>query len=280
MRPGRGGPFPRLPVGLQQHQEQGAEARHRPACLRHVLPVPRGTRASSPSLLPSLGPSLVSSLFPLPLSLLRPTSFLIRSLAPSLPSSLRFSLQGCVVAWVCLNQIAASDLDVTFPDADFYFGKGWFGMTVSSAIAFFAFCGTAHASRKERAAERAALRKNSLAAGEEDGAYSYDEGEEEYKMDGMQAVVTNPKASVYLRGVNCKASWQEKYPGTHTYINWEIAMEGGKERRREVGKEGGRNKVHGACLKFSKEGAADIVEEARSKIFRISFIYTVPILSV
>jgi hypothetical protein len=52
----------------------------------------------------------------------------------------------------------------------------------------------------------------------------------------------------------------QKYPGTHTYINWEIAMEGGKERRREGGKEGGRNKVHFACLKFSKEGATDIVE--------------------
>ncbi|KAM3567535.1 hypothetical protein VYU27_010324, partial [Nannochloropsis oceanica] len=64
----------------------------------------------------------------------------------------------------------------------------------SSAIAFFAFCGTAHASRKERAKERAALRKNSRAEGYE-GAYSYDdqeEEEEEYKNDGMHAVVTNP----------------------------------------------------------------------------------------
>jgi len=58
--------------------------------------------------------------------------------------------------------------------------------------------GTANASRKERAGERAALRKNSRAGGREgggEGAYSYDdqvEEEEEYKNDGMQAVVTNP----------------------------------------------------------------------------------------
>ncbi|KAM3567606.1 hypothetical protein VYU27_010253, partial [Nannochloropsis oceanica] len=36
---------------------------------------------------------------------------------------------GCVVSWVCLNQIAASDLDVTLPGADLYFGKSWFAMT-------------------------------------------------------------------------------------------------------------------------------------------------------
>ena len=59
-----------------------------------------------------------------------------------------------MVAWVCLNQIAASDLDVTFPRADLYYGKSWFAMTVSAALAFFAFVGTAHASRKERANER------------------------------------------------------------------------------------------------------------------------------